>query len=113
MLFNVFVPGNPMENTTSTGVYLGWDDVAATARKLGIPTVKLIERTTWTWKDKACLKEYAKGEYDSGKPREGVVIRYDIRDSNKKALPAGERGMSNCWSLKCINDDYVLGGGNK
>jgi hypothetical protein len=109
MLFNVFIPGKQLNSTTPIGSFLGWDAIVDVARNLGLPTVKLLDRTIWQWKDKASLKEYAKGNYDNGKPREGVVIRYDIKDSNLQALPSGERGMSNCWSLKCINDDYILG----
>jgi hypothetical protein len=109
MLFNVFIPGKSAGGTTPVGSYLGWDSIKDVSKSLGIPTVILLERTFWKWKDKASLKEYAKGNYACGKPREGIVIRYDIKDSNLQALPSGERGMSNCWSLKCINDDYVLG----
>jgi hypothetical protein len=104
----VFTPEQAMP-TTPIGSYLGWDAIADTAWKLGVPTVKLLDRTVWQWKDKASLKEYAAGNYENGKPREGIVIRYDIKDSKLQVLPPGERGMSNCWSLKCINDDYILG----
>jgi hypothetical protein len=109
MLFNVFIPGKQANSTTPIGSYLGWEAIVDVAQKLGISTVKLLARTVWQWKDKTSLKEYAKGNYENGKPREGVVIRYDIKDSNLRVLPSGERGMSNCWSLKCINDDYILG----
>jgi hypothetical protein len=109
MLFNVFIPGKQANSTTPIGSFLGWDSISGIAQSLGIPTVKLLDRTVWQWKDKASLKEYAKGNYENDKPREGIVIRYDIKDSNLRALPSGERGMSNCWSLKCINDDYILG----
>jgi hypothetical protein len=109
MLFNVFIPGKKAGLTTSIGAYLGWDKIVTVSESLGISTVKLLDRTVWHWEDKASLKEYAKGNYENGKPREGVVIRYDIRNSPFEALPSGERGMSNCWSLKCINDDYILG----
>jgi hypothetical protein len=109
MLFNVFIPGKQADSTTPIGSYLGWDSIVDVAQSLGVSTVKLLDRTVWQWKDKASIKEYAKGNYENGKPREGIVIRYDIRDSSFQALPSGERGMSNCWSLKCINDDYILG----
>jgi hypothetical protein len=109
MLFNVFIPGKQAGSSTPLGAYLGWDAIVAIAQDLGIITVKLLNRAVWQWKDKASFKEYAKGDYKNGKPREGIVIRYDIRDSNLLTLPSGERGMSNCWSIKCINDDYILG----
>jgi hypothetical protein len=109
MIFNVFVPGKNAKSTTPIGSFLGWDSIVGVAKDLGIPTVKLLDRTVWQWKDKVSLKEYAKGNYENGKPREGIVIRYDIKDSDLWVLPSGERGMSNCWSLKCINDDYILG----
>jgi hypothetical protein len=109
MLFNVFIPVKQANSTTPIGSYLGWDAIVDIAQNLGIPTVRLLDRTVWQWKDKKSLKEYAKGNYENGKPREGIVIRYDIKGSNSQALPSGERGMSNCWSLKCINDDYILG----
>jgi hypothetical protein len=109
MLFNVFIPGKQANSTTPIGSFLGWDSISGIAQDLGIPTVKLLDRTIWQWKDKASLKEYAKGNYENSKPREGIVIRYDIKDSDLQALPSSERGMSNCWSLKCINDDYILG----
>jgi hypothetical protein len=108
MLFNLFIPGKQAHSTTPVGSYLGWDAIVDVAQNLGISTVKLLNRTVWQWKDKASLKEYAKGNYNNGKPREGIVIRYDIKDSNLRVLPSGERGMSNCWSLKCSNDDYIL-----
>jgi hypothetical protein len=109
MLFSVFIPGKQAGSTTPIGSYLGWDEIAGVATSLGASTVKLLERTVWKWKDKESLKEYARGNYGNGKPREGVVIRYDIKDSGSWALPSGERGMSNCWSLKCVSDDYILG----
>jgi hypothetical protein len=109
MIFNVFIPEIQPNSTTPIGSFLGWDAIVAVAKTLGLPTVKLLDRMVWQWRDKASLKEYAKGNYDNGRPREGIVIRYDIKDSNLRVLPPGERGMSNCWSLKCINDDYILG----
>jgi hypothetical protein len=109
MVFNAFIPGKQPDSTTPIGSFLGWDAIVDIAKALDLLTVKLLDRTVWRWRDKASLKEYAKGNYENGKPREGIVIRYDIRDSNLRMLPHGERGMSNCWSLKCINDDYILG----
>jgi hypothetical protein len=109
MLFNVFIPGKSAGGTTPVGSYLGWDSIKEVSETLDIPTVVLLERTVWKWKDKLSLKEYTKGNYAGGKRREGIVIRYDIRESERQSLPSGERGMSNCWSLKCINDDYILG----
>jgi len=40
-----------------------------------------------------------------GNDREGVVIRYD---SGIDPMPAALHGMSNMWSFKVVNDDYLL-----
>jgi hypothetical protein len=69
-------------------------------------TVPFIERRKFDWPDKAALKEYAKGKYPNGKDREGVVIRYDTMENG--FMPKPLHGMSNMWSFKCVNDDYVL-----
>jgi hypothetical protein len=100
-VFNVYFPkiGN------SAGKFLSWENVKSFCQLTGLKTVPFIERRKFDWPDKAALKEYAKGSYPNGKAREGVVIRYD---SGGESMPEALRGMSNMWSFKCINDDYVL-----
>lgn len=101
-VFNIYFP----QLGSAANVFYSWDNIEYVCDMLGLKTVPFIEKREFNWPDKAALKEYAKGKYPNGKDREGVVIRYDSgRDSMPKAL----RGMSNMWSFKCINDDYILG----
>jgi hypothetical protein len=102
-VFNVYYP----QDNGGEGVFLSWDGIAGFCKTMKLKTVPFIEKRLFDWPDKAALKEYAKGKYPNGKDREGVVIRYD---SGSGPMPKALRGMSNMWSFKCINDDYILGG---
>jgi hypothetical protein len=101
-VFNVYYPGDKEQ----IGRYFSWDMIDAFCKENALNTVPFIEKRLFDWPDKAALKEYAKGVYPNGRYREGVVIRYD---SGNNQMPGPLRGMSNMWSLKCINDDYILG----
>jgi hypothetical protein len=108
-VFNVYFPKVPATAAAEkelADVFLSWDGIEGICRKIGLKPVPFIEKRKFDWPDKAALKEYARGKYDNGKDREGVVIRYD---SGHTPMPEALRGMSNMWSFKCINDDYVLG----
>jgi len=104
-VYNVHLPPNKY----SEGGYVTWARLELVCRDAGLKTVPFIERRTFDWADKAALKEYAKGKYDNGKDREGVVIRLDMGENYHGVIPKPLRGMSNMWSFKVINDDYVLG----
>jgi len=106
-VFNVYLP--PCNKNEKLNGYLSWTYLENTCARLGLKTVPFIERRTFDWADKAALKEYAKGKYSNGNDREGVVIRYDNGANSYSVLPDPLRGMSNMWSFKVINDDYVLG----
>jgi hypothetical protein len=71
-----------------------------------IPTVPFQEYMLWHWKSVKELKEYAKGTYDNGHPREGIVIRGD-NESDFLYMEEAEKDMSNMWSVKVINDQYT------
>jgi hypothetical protein len=108
-VFNIYFPRLPPTNAfedTLTEVFCSWDGIEGLCNKLGLKTVPFIERKKFDWPDKTALKEYAKGKYPNGEDREGVVIRYD---SGQLPMPKALRGMSNMWSFKVINDDYILG----
>jgi hypothetical protein len=107
-VFNVYFPkplfvGNSERGFTDE--FSSWDSIADFCNKTGLKTVPFIEKRKFDWPDKAALKEYAKGKYPNGKNREGVVIRYD---SGRDPMPKALTGMSNTWSFKCVNDDYIL-----
>ena len=101
-VFNVYYRRN--DNTGEK--FLSWKPMEFFCETLKLKTVPFVERRVFDWLDKAVLKEYAKGKYENGKDREGIVIRYD---SDLDPMPKALRGMSNMWSFKVINDDYVLG----
>jgi len=106
-VFNVYLPpGNKNEKQVG---FISWNYVENTCDRLGLKTVPFIERRYFDWPDKAALKEYAQGKYPNGNDREGVVIRYDTGANSWNTLPDPLRGMSNMWSFKVINDDYILG----
>jgi RNA ligase (TIGR02306 family) len=100
-VFNVYFPFEKIK-----GVYVSWDKIKELCDALTLKTVPLIERRLFDWPDKAALKDYAKGKYENGKDREGIVIRYD---SGAEPIPGPLKGMSNMFSFKVINDDYILG----
>jgi hypothetical protein len=86
--------------------YYKWEYVETFCNFVGIKTVKLLEITIWKWKNLKELKNYSKGFYENGYPREGVVIRSN--DSYTKFIEDPEKGQHGCWSIKCINDDFAL-----
>jgi hypothetical protein len=86
--------------------FYSWEDIFQLSVKLEIPTVPFIKIDKWNFKDLKECKEFAKGSYDSGYAREGVVIRAYVNEGNP--MPPPLRGMSNQWSLKVINDEYIL-----
>jgi hypothetical protein len=86
--------------------YRSWNHIKEFCKAFKMKSVPFIEKRKFDWPDKAALKEYAKGKYENGKDREGVVIRYD---SNYEDMPKPLKGMSNMWSFKVVNDDYILG----
>jgi hypothetical protein len=100
-VFNIYYP----INKAGKDKFLSWKNLSLLCQVMGLKTVPFIEQRKFDWKDKASMKEYAKGKYSNGKDREGVVIRYDSGD---EPMPEALRGMSNMWSFKCINDDYIL-----
>jgi hypothetical protein len=109
-VFNVYYPDTSISSPDENGIQHGaefcsWDTILETCKSLGLQTVPFIERRKFDWSDTAALKEDAKGKYPGGKDREGVVIRYD---SGKEPMPEALIGMSNMWSFKCVNDDYLL-----
>jgi hypothetical protein len=70
--------------------------------ELELETVPHLTRTMFNWKNIDEIVEYAKGNsIFCNIPREGVVIRSD------RWLPP-DIGMSNQWSLKVINSDFML-----
>jgi hypothetical protein len=106
-IFNIYYPIRTLYGGVKyRDVYLSWGDIEEFCEGMGFKTVPFIERRRFDWTDKAALKEYAKGKYPNGNNREGVVIRYDTHEAGY--MPKPLRGMSNMWSFKCINDDYVL-----
>jgi hypothetical protein len=111
-VFNVYYPAvSPAPNAAPSGMpnggeFCSWEGIEKTCAALGLKTVPFIERRQFDWPDQAALKQYAKGKYPNGKDREGVVIRYD---SGSAPVPKALYDMSNMWSFKCINDDYILG----
>jgi len=108
-VFNLFKPGEkePKDGLFVGEAFISWDGMLELCTLMGLKTVPFIERRQFDWPDKAAIKEYAKGKYPNGKDREGVVIRYDT--GKDVVMPKPLRGMSNMWSFKVINDDYVLG----
>jgi hypothetical protein len=110
-VFNVYYPDTPISSPDKNanphgGAFFSWDLIVSQCNSLGLKTVPFLERRKFDWPDKQALKEYAKGKYPNGKDREGVVIRYD---SGLERMPEALYGMSNMWSFKCVNDDYILG----
>jgi ATP-dependent RNA circularization protein (DNA/RNA ligase family) len=85
--------------------YRSWAAVKQFSESMGIPTVPLIEETTFQWKTIDELYAYSKGAYPNGHVREGVVIR---AIGAGEYLPMPEEDMYGCWSFKIINSDYLL-----
>jgi hypothetical protein len=103
-IFNLFLP--PTKSTDDPRGFTGWSELKDFCDQMGLKTVPFIEYRKFDWPDKASIKEYAKGKYPNGKDREGVVIRYS---SGLAPEPMPLKDMSNMWSFKVVNDDYILG----
>ena len=104
-IFNVFLPPCKYDK----GGFVTWAHLESVCSRIGIKTVPFIEYRLFDWPDKAAIKEYAKGKYPNGNDREGIVIRYDKGKNHEGIMPEPLRGMSNMWSFKVVNDDYLLG----
>jgi len=102
-IFNVYLP-----HTNGSG-FVTWAELEWVCGEMNLKTVPFIEYRKFDWSDKAALKEYAKGKYANGRDREGIVIRYNRGKNLHGLIPEPLRGMSNMWSFKVINDDYLLG----
>lgn len=85
--------------------YLNFAWLSDFSKESYIPTVPFVDYTTFTWKTKQELKELAKGSYENGHVREGIVIRQYNPDSPYLLPP--EKEMSNMWDFKVINDEYI------
>lgn len=84
--------------------YLGYNDMMNFCTELGFETVPFIEATTLYFDGSSIdrLIEYSKGDSVFAPiPREGIVVK-----ANKYEQP--EPGMSNMFSFKCINPDFLV-----
>jgi hypothetical protein len=79
--------------------------IQAFCGKTEIPAVPFVGFTKFTWKNMAELKEYARGDYDNGTPREGIVCRA-MDDS--PFIPDAKKDQHGCFSFKVINDDFAV-----
>jgi hypothetical protein len=86
--------------------YFKWWKIKKISEFIGIPHVELVQTTIWKWNNLKELKDYAKGTYANGYPREGIVIRSN--DGESQYIEEPEKGQHGCWSVKCINDDFAL-----
>jgi hypothetical protein len=86
--------------------FYSWGNIESLANKLEVPTVPLSIITTWRFRNLQECKEFAKGKYENGHAREGVVVRAFVE--NNEPMPPPLRGQSNMWSLKIINDDFII-----
>lgn len=86
--------------------YYSWCDIEKICKELDIPTVPFIEIKNWDFHNLTEAKNYAKGKYENGHEREGVVIRAFC--DCEKPMPSPDSGMSNMWSFKIINDDFLF-----
>jgi hypothetical protein len=91
-----------------TGKYFSYPTMEDWADRLDLKLVPLLDECEiWNFKNLDELREYAKGEYPSGHPREGVVFRlYDAYDEIYVADPLPK--MANMASLKIINEDFRI-----
>jgi hypothetical protein len=85
--------------------YYSWNELKDVSYNTGISTVPFIEESVFHWKNIDELYEYSKGMYGNGHPREGVVIR---AMTNELYAIDPDRKMSNQWSFKVINPDYLV-----
>jgi RNA ligase (TIGR02306 family) len=77
--------------------YMGLPGLTRVCRELNLPMVDVVERGTWEPKTDDELREMARGNYtESGKPREGIVIR------PREAMRVDSQSLS----FKVINLDY-------
>jgi hypothetical protein len=97
-VFNMQVDENPYLSNTKIREVFAADDIK-------VPIVKLLEVKKFDWKTAEDFEQYARGKYDAGGNREGVVVRFIEGDYVKNAW----RGMANMASFKIINPDFAVG----
>jgi hypothetical protein len=83
-----------------------WTNLVVMAARCGFSTVPHIETRIFDFKNLDELRNYARGSYPNGHPREGVVIR--LCDPLDKYIPEPQGRMSNMSSFKIINEDFRL-----
>jgi RNA ligase (TIGR02306 family) len=92
LVFNIY--------NMETKQYLDFPEFQRVAKELDIPTVPILEVGDSFEYDLPTLLQKAKGKYDSGKQREGIVIRPQTN--------FWSRELSENLSFKVINDDFLL-----
>lgn len=93
-VFNVF--------DITSGVYLNGNDTRNFCQEYGFDMVPFVYEGQFTWKTTEELLEFTKGNSKLYPiPREGIVIR------SQKTLPPAS-GMSNMFSFKSINPDFLV-----
>ena len=95
-IFNVFDP--------KARRFFSLNNIHKFSDMIDVPVVLTQYRGKFKWTNKAEIKEFVKGNYPNGHPQEGIVFRADTNDTY---TPTAERGMSNMWSFKVINDDFA------
>lgn len=99
-IFNVF--------NSDVQKYFNWPMIGNFCDETGIPSVPFIEYTTFKWNNIKEIKEYAKGSYDSGWPREGVVFRGYDHEKDSVYTSEAKNLMHGHFSFKVINDDFAV-----
>lgn len=82
-----------------SGRYLEFDALASLCSQLNMKMVPIVYNGIFKWNSVEELLEFAKGTYDNGYPREGIVI-HPIKEFYSETL----------WgraSFKVINNDYL------
>jgi RNA ligase (TIGR02306 family) len=80
--------------------YYGYHDLIGFCKLHTLPTVPLCEERIFDFETLDSLLDYAKGTYESGKTREGIVIR---------TVPAEySQALNGRASFKVINNEYLL-----
>jgi hypothetical protein len=86
--------------------YFKWVFIESFCEYSGIESVPFVEYTTMQWNNIAEIKEYSKGNYDNGTPREGIVLRSN--EGIGDYIEDAKSGQHGCFSFKCINPDFDL-----
>lgn len=96
LVFNVY--------NIKSGKYLDYQEMLAFCNKYGFKTVPLIQICPFNFTLEQLL-EMAKGKYESGKHREGIVIRPTVETYS----PTIDQryGMAGRMSFKVLNNDYL------